>query len=138
MGLFGGLFDALGGVARIAGPVLSLNPITAPLGLELTTAGSVAGMLGRGAGPTGGFWPGGMQNGMMDLGMQGYMASQSALFEQQLSFQNAMDWRASIFDQMMNERSETMREQNTIRDIDMEQRKADNQITKKFIMSITE
>ena len=138
MGLFGGLFNALGGVARVAGPVLSLNPLTAPLGLELTTAGSVAGMLGSGAGAGGTFLPGALQNGMLDAGMQGYMASQGALFEQQLSFQNAMDWRSSIFDQVMDERSESMREQNTIRDIEMEQRKADNQITKKFIASITE
>lgn len=138
MGLFGGLFDALGGVARIAGPILSLNPMTAPLGLELTTAGTAAGMLDPGAGSGSSFLPGALQNGLLNAGMQGYMASQSALFEQQLGFQNAMDWRSSIFDQVMQERSESMREQNVIRDIGLEQRKADNQITKKFIASITE
>ncbi|TAM77808.1 hypothetical protein EPN44_02115 [bacterium] len=111
--------------------------MTAPLGLELTTAGTAAGMLGPGA-SGGTFLPGALENGLMNAGMQGYMASQSALFEQQLGFQNAMDWRSSIFDQVMEERSESMREQNVIRDIGLEQRKADNQITKKFIASITE
>jgi|GEM_PF-3224182 len=141
MGLFGGLFGTLGGVARIAGPILTLNPLTAPLGLELSTAGSMAGMLdpGAGTGPFGGpFLPGTFQNSSMDAGMQAYMASQTALFDEQLGFQNAMNWRSTMFDQLMDERSETMREQNTIRNIELEQRKADNQVTKKFIASITE
>ncbi|MDE2572301.1 MAG: hypothetical protein KGM44_07235 [bacterium] len=140
MSLFGGLFNALGGVARIAGPIMTLNPITAPLGLELSTAGSVAGMLGHGSTipPGSPFFPGDIQNGMLDVGMQTFMASQGALFQQQLNFQNAMSWRSSMFDQVMDERSESMREQNTIRDIELEQRKADNQATKKFIQSITE
>lgn len=136
-----GLFGALGGLARIAGPLLMFNPATAPLGLELSMGGSAAGMLdpSSGGSPFGGsFLPGNFENGAMDAGMQGYMASQTALFDQQLGFQNAMDWRSTMFDQVMDQRSETMREQNTVRNIELEQRKADNQITKKFIASITE
>ncbi len=43
-----------------------------------------------------------------------------------------------VFDQMMDERSENMREIDTLRNVDMTQRKADDSITKKFIQSITE
>ena len=43
-----------------------------------------------------------------------------------------------MFDEAQDERAENMREVNTLRDIDMQQRKADNDITKKFIQSITE
>ena len=39
---------------------------------------------------------------------------------------------------MLDEKSEKMREMNELRDLDMEQRKADNAITKKFVASITE
>ncbi|HVA38205.1 MAG TPA: hypothetical protein VNJ51_11410 [Candidatus Dormibacteraeota bacterium] len=138
MGLFGDIFGALGGVARIAGPILTLNPATAPLGLELSTAGSVAGFADQQSLPIPPFFPGNLQNAGMDAGMQGFLASQGALFEQQLGFQNALSWRSSMFDEMMNARSESMREQNVIRDVQLEQRRADNQATKKFIQSISE
>jgi hypothetical protein len=49
-----------------------------------------------------------------------------------------MQLQSEIFDQMMNERSENMREIDTLRNVDMAQRKADDSITKKFIQSITE
>jgi len=39
---------------------------------------------------------------------------------------------------MMDEKSEKLRKMNELRDLDMEQRKADNQITKKFIASVNE
>jgi hypothetical protein len=39
---------------------------------------------------------------------------------------------------MMDERSENMREVDTLRNVDMQQRKMDDSITKKFIQSITE
>ena len=46
--------------------------------------------------------------------------------------------QSEVFDQMMDERSENMREVDTLRNVDMAQRKMDDQITKKFIQSITE
>jgi hypothetical protein len=49
-----------------------------------------------------------------------------------------MQTQSQAFDEMMDEKSESMREVNTLRDVQMTQRKADNQITKKFIESITE
>ena len=46
--------------------------------------------------------------------------------------------QSEAFDQMMDERSENMREVDTLRNVDMAQRKMDDSITKKFIQSITE
>jgi hypothetical protein len=61
-----------------------------------------------------------------------------AMYAENLRHQSAMQWEATWFNEMMDEKSERMREMNELRDLSMEQRKADNQITKKFIQSITE
>ena len=50
--------------------------------------------------------------------------------------QNALNWQSLTFDTAMNQQAENMREINTLRDVDMQQRKADDAITKKFIESI--
>ncbi|HEY5339660.1 MAG TPA: hypothetical protein VIK27_01420 [Candidatus Aquilonibacter sp.] len=63
---------------------------------------------------------------------------QLGLYADQVQHQEQMSMQSTIFDQMMDERSENMREVNTLRDIEMQSRKADNDITKKFIQSITE
>ena len=60
------------------------------------------------------------------------------LYAENLQHQSKMQWESTWFNEMMDEKSEKMREMNTLRDLDMEQRKADNQITKKFITSVTE
>lgn len=65
-------------------------------------------------------------------------ADNAALMAENLRHQSAMQWQSTWFDEMLDEKSEKMREMNELRDLDMEQRKADNQITKKFITSITE
>lgn len=65
-------------------------------------------------------------------------ADNAALMAENLRHQSTMQWQATWFNEMMDEKSEKMREMNELRDLDMEQRKADNQITKKFISSITE
>jgi hypothetical protein len=61
--------------------------------------------------------------------------------QDQMNYQNAeyslaLNQQASQFNNMMDEKSEMMRESNTLRDVAMEQKKADTQITKKFIESI--
>ena len=58
--------------------------------------------------------------------------------EQAYSFQSQsqLDWQSLTFDTAMNQQAENMREINTLRDVDMQQRKADDTITKKFIESI--
>ena len=50
--------------------------------------------------------------------------------------QNQLDWQSLTFDTAMDQQAENMREINTLRDVDMQQRKADDSITKKFIESI--
>ncbi|HVS47037.1 MAG TPA: hypothetical protein VMS32_10305 [Verrucomicrobiae bacterium] len=63
---------------------------------------------------------------------------QMGMYAQQVQHQEQMQVQSTVFDQMMDERAENMREVNTLRDIDMQARKADDDITKKFIQSITE
>ena len=65
-------------------------------------------------------------------------AFQVGMYAQQLQHQEQMQMISQSFDEMMDEKSESMRQQNTLRDVNMAQRKADNSITKKFIESITE
>jgi len=63
---------------------------------------------------------------------------QIGMYAQQIQNQEQMQVQSTMFDEAMDERSENMREVNTLRDIDMQQRKADDDITKKFIQSITD
>lgn len=67
-------------------------------------------------------------------------AFQLAMYGEQIRHQEQMQMQmqSQAFDEMMAQKSESMREVNTLRDVQMAQRKADNQITKKFIESITE
>ncbi len=88
---------------------------------------------------------GGLGNAAGDAGdaAMGVLNAQSEVFQvgmyaQQLQHQEQMQIISQSFDEMMDQKSETMREQNTLRDVNMAQRKADNAITKKFIESITE
>lgn len=80
--------------------------------------------------------------GAANAGMAG-LNNQSEIFQlgmyaQQLQHQEQMQVQSEAFDEMMDEKSEQMREVNTLRDVRMAQRKADNAVTKKFIESITE
>lgn len=63
---------------------------------------------------------------------------QLGMYAQQIQHQEQMQVQSEAFDQMMDEKSEQMREVNTLRDVQMAQRKADNSITQKFIESITQ
>ena len=88
---------------------------------------------------------GGVSNavGAIGNGAMGALDAQSEIFQigmyaEQIHHQEQMQLMSQTFDEMMDQKSETMREQNTLRDVNMQQRKADDQITKKFIESITE
>lgn len=59
-------------------------------------------------------------------------------YRKQICHQQKMQQITSAYDEMMDQKTEQMRETNALRDVQMEQRKADNQITKKFIQSINE
>jgi hypothetical protein len=83
-----------------------------------------------------------LSSGAQNAAMQGLNAQNEAfqlgLYAEQLRHQEQMTVQATAFDEMMDEKSENMREVNLLRDVEMAQRKADNMITKKFIESITE
>ncbi len=64
------------------------------------------------------------------LAQQDFQNYQNAEYSLQLNQQ------ASQFNNMMDEKSELMRESNTLRDVAMQQKKADTEITKKFIEAI--
>ena len=117
------LGTALGGA--LTGLFTTGNPIIA--GVE-GLAGGIGGSSGIGA----------AGNGVVGALNAASEADNVALMAENLRHQSAMQWQATWFDEMLDEKSETMRESNALRDVDMEQRKADNQITKKFISSITE
>jgi hypothetical protein len=63
---------------------------------------------------------------------------QMGLYAEQMQHQEQMSVQSTMFDEAMDERSENMRQINTLRDVEMTQRKEDNSITKKFIQSISE
>lgn len=63
---------------------------------------------------------------------------QLGLYASQVANQEQLSLQSTMFDQMMNERSENMREINTLRNVDMAERKADDEITKKFIQTISQ
>lgn len=65
-------------------------------------------------------------------------AFQVGLYAEQMRHQEQMQLQSEAFDEMMNQRAEQMREVNTLRDVQMAQRKADDAITKKFIQTISE
>lgn len=119
--LIGGLLNAGLGLIESGG-----NPLAA-IGMGLagatggTTAGNVAGTAGNA--------------GLGALNAQDE-AFQLAMYGEQIRHQEKMQAQSEAFDEMMDEKSEQMREVNTLRDVQMIQRKEDNAITKKFIESI--
>ena len=88
-----------------------------------TTAGNITGEIGNGA------------LGALDAQDEAFQLS---MYGEQIRHQERMQMQSQAFDEMIDEKSEQMREINTLRDVQMAQRKADNAITKKFIQSITE
>ena len=120
--LIGGLLNAGLGLLESGG-----NPLAA-IGMGLAggasggvTAGNVTGAAGNGA------------LGALNAGDEAF---QLAMYGQQIRHQEQMQTQSEAFDEMMDEKSEQMREVNTLRDVQMVQRKEDNAITKKFIESI--
>ena len=117
-------------VSAIAGGLQGLamgNPIAAAAG---AVAGGFTGNANAatGVGNLGNAAANGWQGAI--LGQQDLDNFRNAAFNLQLQEQS------SAFDNMLSEKSELMHESNTLRDVAMVQRKADNEITKKFIESI--
>ena len=97
-----------------------------------------SGVLGGALGGAFGGGVGAAENGAMNALNAQDETFQMGIYASEVQNQEQMQMQSEIFDQMMNERSENMREVDTLRNVDMAQRKADDSITKKFIQSITE
>jgi hypothetical protein len=120
-------FNPLSMVVGAATGFLTGGPIGAAIG---GTAGALGGTntLTSTVGNLGNTASGAWQSSI--LAMQDAQNEQNALYSLQINAQ------ASQFNNMMDEKSEMMRESNTLRDVALEQKKADTQVTKKFIESI--
>jgi hypothetical protein len=79
---------------------------------------------------------GAIGNAQTGAWQSGVLSTQDQMNKDNAYFNLAMQAQSSDYDNMMSERSELMRESNTLRDVAMEQRKADNKITNDFIKSI--
>jgi len=118
-------FNILGALGGAAMGLATGNPVGVGLGAIS------GGFTGNGATAAGG-----LSNNYQDLVNGGYLGATEALDAQQMVFQLQLQAQSQQFDEMTSERSELLREQNTLRDVAMQQRKADNEITKEFIRSI--
>jgi hypothetical protein len=98
-----------------------------------------SGLLGSAiGGAIGGGTAGNMQNSAMNTLNTQDETFQLGMYASEIQNQEQLQMQSEVFDQMMDERSENMREVDTLRNVDMAQRKMDDSITKKFIQSITE
>ncbi len=105
------------------------------------TGGPVGAAVGIAQGATGAngtTGAGNLGNGLIGAANMASELDNAALISENLRHQSTMQWQSTWFNEMIDEKSEKMRQLNELRDLDMEQRKADGQITKKFIASITE
>lgn len=122
MNLLGGLATGLTTLVETGNPYIAAG-VGAMSAFGGGSAGNVAGNLGNAA------------LGGLNAADEAFQLS---MYSQQMRHQEQMQMQSEAFDEMMDERSEQMRQVNTLRDVQMQQRKADDGITKKFIQSITE
>lgn len=120
----GALLGGITGLFETGNPIgAAAMGIAGGLSRGGNTAGNLAGNIGNGA------------LGALDAQDEAFQVS---MYAEQMRHQEQVQAQSQAFDEMMDERSEQMREVNTLRDVQMQQRKADDQITKKFIQTITE
>jgi hypothetical protein len=79
---------------------------------------------------------GNLGNGLLSGWESNVLNQQDLMNEQMAYFQLSVQKQANQFDMMTDEKSELQRESNTLREVAMEQRKADIGIMKEFIRSI--
>jgi hypothetical protein len=121
------LLNAVAGAAQ--GFLMTGNPVGALAG---GVGGAIAGNH-AGAGGLGSFDPAvGMQQAMNQVDEY----NQLALNAENMRHNDQMQWQSTAFNEVMDEKSEQMREMNVLRDVSMAQRKADNAILKEFIQTI--
>lgn len=123
--LLSGLTTGLTMLAETGNPYIAAGTgiATAVAGGGGNTAGNLAGTVGNGA------------LGALDAQDEAF---QIAMYGEQMRHQETMQVQSQAFDEMIDEKSEQMREVNTLRDVQMAQRKADDATTKKFIQAISE
>ena len=120
------LLSMIGGAAQ--GFLLSGgNPIGA-------LAGGIGGAFGGSGNPITG--AGNFGNMGMDVTQTGVLTGIQGMNDQNAMFELAMQAQAQQFNQMTEEKSELLREQNELRTVAMTQRKADDEVTKEFIKMI--
>lgn len=122
---------------------MGFNPLSMVVGAAtgFLTGGPVGAAIGGIAGATGGTngatsTVGNLGNSAASGWQSGILALQDAQNMQNALYSLQINAQASQFNNMMDEKSEMMRESNTLRDVALEQKKADTQITKKFIEAI--
>ena len=98
--------------------------------LEAAAPSVIGGLVGAGAGA--------VSNGVLGGAIGANNAFNTGLQVQSMMAQDQLNLQSQIFDEAMNQQAENMREINTLNDVAMQQRKADDGITKKFIESITQ
>ena len=81
---------------------------------------------------------GGASNGVLSGAIGANNVFNTGLEIQSMVAQDQLNLQSTVFDEAMNQQAENMREINTLQDVAMQQRKADDTITKKFIESITQ
>src|SRR5580704_17060898 len=96
------------------------------------------GLLGNAISSAIGGGAGNVENGAMNALNSQDETFQLGMYASEVQNQEQLQMQSEVFDQMMDERSENMREVDTLRNVDMAQRNMDDSITKKFIQSITE
>ena len=122
---------------------MGFNPLGMVVGAAtgLLTGGPVGMAIGGAAGAVGGTnnltsTVGNLGNSTSSAWQCSILAMQDAQNEQNALYSLQINAQASQFNNMMDEKSEMMRESNALRDVALEQKKADTQVMKKFIESI--
>jgi hypothetical protein len=131
---FGNMFNPGGAGNQFINGLMGAGETFVATGGNLcaTVAGGLAGAATGSATST----IGNIGNAGLDSAQQSYLNQTNVQEEQQLNFQLQMQQQANMFNDMTDEKSEIMREANTLRNVSMEQKKADTEITKEFIKSI--
>ncbi len=125
-----GILGALGGAAT---GFLTAGPVGAVLG------GLEGGMSGGGPSGAGNIQPSTdptlAEQQLLD---RGYEQQQVFLNAENMRHNLAMEWQSTMFNETEDEKSEQLRQMNTLRDVAMKQREADIGILKEFIKTVKE
>jgi len=118
----GSIFSALGGAAE--GALLG--------GGGGAVVGGISGLLGGGASSI----TGNVANTELQTAMAASEQDQANNEIDQMGFDSQMQWQNTWFNQMLEQKSQAMEQVNELRDVAMQQRKADDSITKEYIQAI--